>query len=97
MLKTEQNTKTMMNIENAKRVLIFSGEGENGTYEEYTGKRSARAIKSALTRERCSGDRWASLWISGDDDYADDTYLEVDETNMDLTGDMRTIDDDEID
>jgi hypothetical protein len=43
------------------RIFIVSGEGDGGTYhrELYTGKRTQRAIKARLTRERCGGDRWA--------------------------------------
>mgnify|MGYP001073364484 CR=1 FL=1 len=51
---------------NAKEVLdagieirIVSGEGTVGSSDVYTGKRTVRAIKSRLTRERCNGDRWA--------------------------------------
>lgn len=51
---------------NAKEVLdagieirIVSGEGAVGSSDVYTGKRTIRAIKSRLTRERCNGDRWA--------------------------------------
>jgi hypothetical protein len=40
---------------------IVSGEGTQGTREIYAGKRTARAIKARLTRERCSGDRWARV------------------------------------
>lgn len=42
---------------------IVSGEGEEGTVEVYAGKRTARAIKMRLTRERCGGDRWARAVI----------------------------------
>lgn len=42
---------------------IVSGEGEQGTVEVYTGKRTERAIKMRLTRERCNGDRWARAMI----------------------------------
>jgi hypothetical protein len=38
---------------------ITSGEGENGTTEVFAGKRTERAVKLRLTRERCGGDRWA--------------------------------------
>lgn len=38
---------------------IISGEGDYGTRERYDGKRTLRAIKIRLTRERCNGDRWA--------------------------------------
>ena len=40
-------------------IYIVSGEGEIGSAEVYTGKLTVRALKSRLTRERCSGDRWA--------------------------------------
>lgn len=49
----------------AEEISIVSGEGEIGTEEEYTGKRTPRAIKARLTRERCHGDRWAVLVIDG--------------------------------
>ena len=42
---------------------ITSGEGELGTTEIYTGKRTERAIKLRLARERCGGDRWARAEI----------------------------------
>ena len=42
---------------------IISGEGENGTVEVYEGKRTDRAIKMRLTKERCQGDRWARASI----------------------------------
>ncbi len=51
---------------NAKEIMdagieirIVSGEGTVGGSDVYTGKRTVRAIKSRLTRERCNGDRWA--------------------------------------
>lgn len=46
-------------IENAK-ILIISGEGEGpGIVEVFEGKRTLRAIKMRLARERCGGQRWA--------------------------------------
>lgn len=47
-----------MQIDNNK-IAIVSGEGEIGHAELYNGKKTARALKSRLTRERCNGDRWA--------------------------------------
>ena len=38
---------------------IVSGEGEQGTKEEYDGKRTVSAIQRRLGEERCNGDRWA--------------------------------------
>jgi len=43
------------------KLYIISGEGEVGTRERYTGKRTVRAVKARLTRERAGGDRWAHL------------------------------------
>jgi hypothetical protein len=42
-------------------MFVVSGEGEQGTREAYTGKRSVKAVLSRLTRERCGGDRWARI------------------------------------
>lgn len=49
----------------ADSISIISGEGEVGTVEKYMGKRSVRAVKARLTRERCHGDRWAHVEIDG--------------------------------
>lgn len=43
------------------RLWIVSGEGEIGFTLEYTGKRTLRALRCRLTRERCNGDRWARV------------------------------------
>ena len=49
----------MLQITDTDDIRIISGEGEVGTIEAYTGKKTERAIKCRLTRERCNGDRWA--------------------------------------
>ena len=48
------------------KYLIFSGEGDRGTWEAYTGTESEKAFKSRLTKERAGGDRWASIWRKTD-------------------------------
>ncbi len=48
-------------IATGKPLQVVSGEGEMGSIEPYTGKRTVRAIKARLTRERCGGDRWARV------------------------------------
>lgn len=48
------------------KYLIFSGEGDRGTWDPYTGTDSERALKSRLTKERAGGDRWASIWRKTD-------------------------------
>jgi len=46
-------------------VFIVSGEGEgNYTRSLFSGKRTQRAIKARLTRERCKGTRWARAEIT---------------------------------
>jgi len=82
-------------IESAGSIIIFTGEGEEGTWEKYTGKRTVRAIKARLTRERCGGDRWVSVWLlQGNDD--DDTVYDC--LDLDTGGivDTRNIDPDDI-
>lgn len=53
-------------------IRIVSGEGEVGSSKTYDGKRTIRAIKMRLTKERCSGDRWARAKVfSHSNDYGD--------------------------
>ena len=40
---------------------IVSGEGEQGTREDYDGPRTAAAVRKALREESCGGDRWAYI------------------------------------
>ena len=48
----------------AGTIRIVSGEGTGeGIVEPYTGKRTIRAIKMRLTKERCGGDRWAKALV----------------------------------
>lgn len=44
-------------------IYIVSGEGEVGTSHAYTGTRSMRAIRCAIMKERCGGDRWAKAIV----------------------------------
>ena len=73
--KSEKEEDELMNMETGEvekvergedkmlaEILIFSGEGETGTWKEYKGKDSDRAIKLRLTKERCNGDRWAKAY-----------------------------------
>ena len=53
-------------IEDAETILIHSGEGDTGTWKTYAGTRTVRALKAELRRERCGGDRWATVWLSRD-------------------------------
>ena len=79
----ETDMKNTLNTNPTSQIKIISGEGTGpGSEETYTGKRTPRAIKSRLTRERCNGDRWASAVM-----YMYDN--ETGKTGMDLeTGEM---------
>ena len=80
-------------LEGDNRILILSGEGENGTFEEYNGKRTMLAIKSRLRKERCNGDRWARAYIYLYTNDLGDVYKDIED------GELRHInlDDDEED
>lgn len=52
-------------IEKAKEIEIVSGEGEQGTIEQYEGKRTVKALKMRLKKEECQGDRWSYCNIDG--------------------------------
>ncbi len=58
-------------------IRIISGEGEIGSIETYNGKRSIRAIKIRLTRERCGGDRWAKAQVFSHADQLGDVYVDI--------------------
>ena len=51
-------------IEDAETIMIHSGEGDTETWKTYAGTRTVRALKAELRRERCGGDRWATIWLS---------------------------------
>jgi hypothetical protein len=74
-------------------IVILSGEGTIGQFEEYVGK--DKDIERYLSKESCGGDRWARAYrlkfIEGSWDSAIyDLY------NSDGIEDMRTIDFDQI-
>ncbi len=52
-------------MKDVKEIKIVSGEGETGTVEIYTGKKTIKAIKTRLTKEKCKGDRWAYALLDG--------------------------------
>ena len=55
---------TITKLIEANEIRIVSGEGAVGASEIYSGKRTIRAIKMRLTKERCGGDRWANAAIA---------------------------------
>lgn len=77
-------------------MLILSGEGDNGSWERYFGARTAKAIRSKLSRERCGGDRWASVWIeTGKDDLGNTAYGKLD-ASFDGIVSQRSVEQDDI-
>ena len=58
-------------------IRIVSGEGEVGTIETYNGKRTLRAIKMRLTKERCGGDRWAKAKVFSHSNEYGDVFVDV--------------------
>lgn len=50
-------------------IRILSGEGELGTFAPYEGKKTVRALKLRMARERCHGDRWAVAQACVGEDY----------------------------
>ena len=81
-----------MHLNNA---IIFSGEGDYGSYRRHTGVPSIRAINMALNRERCGGARWARAFVSAGDKYANNTYIGIDDQGA-FTEELRTINQDII-
>jgi len=72
---------TVTKLIETNEIRIVSGEGEVGTTEIYNGKRSLRAIKMRLTKERCGGDRWAYAKVFSHTNNIgykfDDIYVDV--------------------
>lgn len=69
-----------MQIENliaTNKIVIVSGEGEVGTVENYSGKRTIRAIKVRLTKERCDGQRWATAKVYSHSNDWGDVFVDV--------------------
>lgn len=66
-------------------IKILSGEGDYGNFEIYTGKRTPRAIKMRLTKERCGGDRWARALVYSHSLHCYDIYYNLE------TGDAESL------
>jgi hypothetical protein len=75
--------------------VIWSGEGEVGTYERHTGRPTWRAIARRLARERCGGDRWAIALVPAGEGYAETSYCVLGADGM-PTGDLRDIDETDL-
>ena len=54
-------------IAQAEEIEIVSGEGDGeGTRETFTGRKTERALRMRLNKERCGGDRWAFVIFDGE-------------------------------
>ena len=65
-INTNNSAITQAMLDQAEEIEILSGEGEEGTREDYEGARTVKAIRARLTSERCGGDRWAILILDGE-------------------------------
>ena len=63
---TNNATITQAMLDQAEEIEILSGEGEEGTREDYEGARTVKAVRARLTSERCGGDRWAIQILDGE-------------------------------
>lgn len=61
------------------RIIIVSGEGTQGKVEEYSGKKTERAIRNRLAQERQGGDRWANAYIYSHSNDGGDVFYNFDE------------------
>ena len=71
-----------------KTYWILSGEGETGTWEKHYA--TLTGIKRIATKERCGGDRWASIW----EEIAETETTEAHICSID-DGEMRDIPDED--
>lgn len=60
----------------SNRIVIVSGEGEQGTVENYEGARTIPEITRALNKERNGGDRWAKAKVFSHHNGAD-VYVDI--------------------
>lgn len=68
---------TITKLIETNEIRVVSGEGEVGTCEIYNGKRTIRAIKMRLTKERCGGDRRANAKVFSHSNNYGDVFVDV--------------------
>jgi hypothetical protein len=69
-------------LENNNQIRIISGEGETGTVERYNGKRTIKAIKLRLAKEKQGGDRWARAIIFSHGTYYGPVGIDITTGNV---------------
>jgi len=68
---------TITKLIEANEIRIVSGEGAVGASEIYSGKRTIRAIKMRLTKERCGGDRWANAKLFSHSNEFGNVFVDI--------------------
>ena len=68
---------TITKLIEANESRIVSGEGAVGASEIYSGKRTIRAIKMRLTKERCGGDRWANARVFSHSNEFGNVFVDI--------------------
>ena len=68
---------TITKLIEANEIRIVSGEGAVGASEIYSGKRTIRAIKMRLTKERCGGDRWANARVFSHSNEFGNVFVDI--------------------
>jgi len=68
---------TITKLIEANEIRIVSGEGAVGASEIYSGKRTIRAIKMRLTKERCGGDRWANAKVLSHSNEFGNVFVDI--------------------
>jgi hypothetical protein len=68
---------TITKLIEANEIRIVSGEGAVGASEIYSGKRTIRAIKMRLTKERCGGDRWANAKVFSHSNEFGNVFVDI--------------------
>ena len=68
---------TITKLIEANEIRIVSGEGAVGASEIYSGKRTIRAIKMRLTKERCGGDRWANANVFSHSNEFGNVFVDI--------------------
>ena len=68
---------TITKLIEANEIRIVSGEGAVGASEIYSGKRTIRAIKMRLTKERCGGYRWANAKVFSHSNEFGNVFVDI--------------------
>ena len=53
--------RLIIHAQEGNKLYVISGEGEQGTREEYTGKLTVQAMRARIKDEVCGGERWCRI------------------------------------